>query len=134
MHIQEWVQTSLLDTGIDEASRLFILQFDGNHCSRRFMYTPTPNPTIPAVQMYYVYILKSQKDGKLYTGSTNNLQKRLLEHNTGKSFATKSRLPLELVYYEAYKSESDARKREANLKLRSRALAQLKKRATQSLE
>mgnify|MGYP001562476530 CR=1 FL=1 len=124
---------TLLTGENDTADSRVILPTDGNHYSRRFMYTPTPNPTIPPVQMYYVYILKSKKDGKLYTGSTNNLRRRLIEHYTGKSFATKSRLPLELVYYEAYKSEVDARKREANLKLRSRAFTQLKKRTAQSL-
>ena len=84
--------------------------------------------------MFYVYILKSLKDNNLYTGSTNNLEKRLKEHNEGKVFSTKPRLPFEIIYYEAYKSESDARKRERNLKLRSRALAQLRKRIEESLK
>ncbi|OGY43021.1 MAG: hypothetical protein A2729_05660 [Candidatus Buchananbacteria bacterium RIFCSPHIGHO2_01_FULL_39_14] len=44
--------------------------------------------------MYYVYILKSQKDGKLYIGYTNNLKVRLEKHNQGKSFSTKRRGPL----------------------------------------
>jgi len=78
--------------------------------------------------MFYSYILKSKKDNNLYIGSTNNLRKRLKEHNDGKVLSTKSRIPIELVYYEAYKSERDARKRESNLKLRSKAFAQLKKR------
>lgn len=82
---------------------------------------------------YYVYLLKSKKDEKLYTGSTNDLRRRLQEHNEGKVFATKSRRSFELIYYEAYKSERDARKREANLKLRSRALIQLKKRIVNTL-
>jgi len=42
-------------------------------------------------------------------------------------------VPFEIVYYEAYKIESDARKREHNLKLRSRVFAQLKKRTEKSL-
>ena len=58
--------------------------------------------------MFYVYILKSKKDGLLYTGSTNNLKKRFLEHNAGKVTSSKSRIPFELIYYEAYKAESDA--------------------------
>ena len=82
--------------------------------------------------MNYTYILKSKKDSQLYLGSTTDLKKRFKEHNDGKVFSTKSRRPLELVYYEAYKSEHDARKREASLKLRSRAFAQLKKRITHS--
>ncbi len=61
---------------------------------------------------YYVYILRSDKDGKLYIGFTNKLSKRLSRHRSGKVFSTSWRLPLELVYYEAYLSESDARKRE----------------------
>jgi len=84
--------------------------------------------------MFYLYVLKSKKDGNLYIGSTNDLRKRLAEHNTGKVFSTKSRTPFELIYYEAYKSESDARSREANLKLRSRAFTQLKKRIKNSLQ
>ena len=84
--------------------------------------------------MNYMYILKSKKDSQLYLGSTIDLKKRFKEHNDGKVFSTKSRRPLELVYYEAYKSEGDARKREASLKLRSRAFAQLRKRITDSVK
>jgi putative endonuclease len=85
-------------------------------------------------RMYYVYILKSLKDHMLYIGSTNNLEKRFKDHNKGKVFSTKSRIPFEIIYHEAYKAESDARKREQNLKLRSRAHAQLKKRIKESLK
>jgi len=84
--------------------------------------------------MYSLYILKSLKDNNLYIGSTNNLKRRLLEHNQGKVFSTKSRIPFKLVYCELYKSESDARKREHNLKLNGRALGQLKKRIMKSIE
>lgn len=84
--------------------------------------------------MNYTYILKSKKDSQLYLGSTTDLKKRFKEHNDGKVFSTKSRKPFELVYYEAYKSESDARKREASLKLRSRAFTQLKKRIIESIK
>ena len=83
--------------------------------------------------MFFVYILKSKKDRNLYTGSTNDLKKRFMQHNNGLVFSTKSRRPLELIYYESYKSEIDARKREKNLKLRSRGLVQLKKRITNCL-
>lgn len=51
--------------------------------------------------MYYVYVLKSKVDGELYIGSTKNLKKRFVEHNTKKVFSTKNRTPLELIYYEA---------------------------------
>lgn len=82
--------------------------------------------------MFYVYLLKSQKDNKLYIGSTNNLKRRFEEHNKGFVQSTKSRLPLDLIYFEAYKSESEARKREQNLKLRSNAYKQLKLRIKDS--
>ena len=83
--------------------------------------------------MFYMYVLKSRKDLQLYVGSTNDLRRRFKEHNSGKVFSTKSRQPFELVYHEAYKSEHDARNREKNLKLRSRAFTQLKKRIEGSL-
>jgi putative endonuclease len=84
--------------------------------------------------MFYVYILKSLKDNNSYIGSTTDLERRLKEHHEGKCFSTKNRVPFEIIYYEAYKAESDARKRERNLKLRSRAHAQLKKRIEASLK
>lgn len=67
--------------------------------------------------MYLVYILKCN-DGSLYIGSTNNLQKRLHEHNHLKSGAhyTKIRRPVEIVYTEDVGDISSARKREASLK------------------
>jgi putative endonuclease len=83
---------------------------------------------------FYLYILKSKKDKNLYIGSTKDLKKRFEEHNKSKVFSTKSRIPFELIYYEAYKSEKDARKRESNLKLRSRTFTQLKKRIQESIK
>jgi len=65
---------------------------------------------------YYTYILKSKKDNKLYTGFTNDLRKRLLQHNTGKSLYTKGRGPFEIIYYEACLLEEKARSRELFLK------------------
>lgn len=83
--------------------------------------------------MFYVYILKSKKDGKLYIGSTNDLRRRFKEHNDGKVHSTKSRAPFELRYYEAYFSEEDARRREHSLKKDGNALAQLKRRITKRI-
>jgi len=83
--------------------------------------------------MFYVYLLQSRKDLKFYVGSTNDLRKRFKEHSEGKVFSTGTRRPLDLIYYEAYKEESDARKREKSLKYRGRARAQLLKRVTDSL-
>jgi putative endonuclease len=84
--------------------------------------------------MFYVYVLKSQIDGNLYYGSTNDLRRRLSEHNSGQSKSTKMRKPFELRYYEAYFNEKDAKNREWSLKKDGRALAQLKKRLLGSLQ
>jgi putative endonuclease len=65
---------------------------------------------------YYTYIIKSKKDNKLYTGFTNDLRKRLLQHNQGKSTYTKGRGPFEVIYYEACLLEEKARSRELYLK------------------
>lgn len=66
--------------------------------------------------MYFVYVLKSQKDGELYTGFTSNLERRLLEHNQGLEISTKSRIPFELIYYEWCIDKKDAIRREKYLK------------------
>jgi putative endonuclease len=66
--------------------------------------------------MYYVYVLLSQKDSKFYIGFTNNLKRRMKEHNSGKNISTKSRQPLRLIYYEAHLSEIDAERREGYFK------------------
>ena len=65
---------------------------------------------------YYVYLLKSLKDGNYYIGQTNNIQKRLKEHNNGKVRSTKNRVPFILVGYEIYKTRNEARWREYELK------------------
>jgi putative endonuclease len=78
--------------------------------------------------MYYVYLLKSEKNNRIYIGSTNNLKKRIKEHNKGKVFSTKYYLPWRLIYYEAYDKESLARLREKRLKYNGNALRELKKR------
>lgn len=84
--------------------------------------------------MFYVYVLKSLKDDNIYFGSTNDLRRRLSDHNTGKVPSTKARYPFELRYYEAYFTEKEARHREASLKKDGRALVQLKKRIADSLQ
>ncbi|RJO65365.1 MAG: GIY-YIG nuclease family protein [Candidatus Omnitrophota bacterium] len=66
--------------------------------------------------MYFVYVLLSKKDGLFYTGFTNNLIRRVLEHNQGLQVSTKYRLPVELVYYEWCLDKSDAIDREKYLK------------------
>ena len=73
------------------------------------------------MRMYYVYMLKCA-DGSLYTGYTNDLQKRVDVHNSGRGAKyTKSRLPVRLVYSEEYQSKSSALKREAEIKKLTRA-------------
>jgi putative endonuclease len=84
--------------------------------------------------MFYLYIIKSKIDGKLYIGSTNNLRRRLSEHNSGKVTSTKPRRPFELRYYEAFYKEVDARKREDSMKKVWKALGQLKRRISESLQ
>ncbi len=61
---------------------------------------------------YYTYILKSKKDGNIYTGYTQDLRKRLNQHNKGLSTYTKGRGPFILIYYEACLLEDKARSRE----------------------
>lgn len=84
--------------------------------------------------MFFVYILKSEKDKKLYIGYTNDLRKRFREHNLGLVKSTNLRRPFRLVYYEAYASQQDATKREHNLKLRAKVLRQLEDRIDLSLK
>ena len=66
--------------------------------------------------MFYTYVLKSKKDRELYIGWSNDLKERVLEHNKGLVDATKYRLPMELVYYEACLNEKSAIAREKQLK------------------
>lgn len=84
--------------------------------------------------MFYMYVLKSKKDNNLYIGSTNDLKRRFAQHNKGEVFATKSRIPFALIYYEAYKNEIDARGREHQLKQRGNTRYHLIKRIKNSLE
>ena len=70
---------------------------------------------------YFVYILEC-KDGSLYTGSTNDIEKRVRTHNTAKTGAkyTKARRPVKLVHSESFETKSEALKREAVIKKLSR--------------
>lgn len=64
----------------------------------------------------YVYILKSEKDGLLYTGCTQDLNERLHKHNSDHVVSTRSRRPLKIIYYEFCLNERDAYRREKYLK------------------
>ena len=66
--------------------------------------------------MFYIYVLLSEKDNRFYTGFTNDLKRRIAEHNTGKVQSTAYRHPLKLVYYESCLNREDALHREKYLK------------------
>ena len=66
--------------------------------------------------MFYVYVLKSSKNGRLYTGSTNDLKRRLIEHNGQQSKYTKYTAPFDLIYKEKHLTKAEAYKRELFLK------------------
>ena len=71
--------------------------------------------------MNYTYILKCNDD-TLYTGWTNNLEKRIKDHNDGKGAKyTKNRRPVELVYHEEFETKEEAMKREYAIKQLTRA-------------
>lgn len=77
--------------------------------------------------MWYVYILRSEKDGQLYVGSTNDLERRLQAHRRGQCESTKFRRPLELEAYVAVRHEATARNLEKYFKTGS-GIATLRKR------
>jgi putative endonuclease len=64
----------------------------------------------------YVYVLRSQRDGRFYVGFTADLRRRLAQHNAGQVTSTSARTPLELIYYEACRCQQDATRREKYLK------------------
>jgi putative endonuclease len=66
--------------------------------------------------MYYVYVLYSKKDGKLYTGYTKDLELRFEQHQKGRVDSTKNRRPLKIIYHESSLVQADALKREKYLK------------------
>lgn len=69
-----------------------------------------------ACAMYYVYIIRSSKSGKVYTGWTNDLRKRLKSHNSGENRATKSGAPWKVIFYSAFNTEKLAKDFERYLK------------------
>ncbi len=91
--------------------------------------------------MHYTYVLRSDYDGRFYTGYTGDLRQRLREHHRGQVRWTASRQPVQLVYYEACLSREDALRRERFLKsgkgkryLRSRLVAFLSSLSRNKLE
>ncbi|MBB5332473.1 GIY-YIG nuclease family protein [Chryseobacterium koreense] len=65
---------------------------------------------------FYVYVIKSQLNGHLYKGQTENLEKRLSEHNAGRNRSTRPFLPWELVYFEKFETREEAVLREKYFK------------------
>jgi predicted GIY-YIG superfamily endonuclease len=66
--------------------------------------------------MHFVYVIQSSKNGACYTGETENLERRLIEHNSGKRRFTSGRGPWTIVHIERYESSFEARRRERFLK------------------
>lgn len=68
------------------------------------------------MKWFYTYVLISEIDQSLYIGYTDNLNRRLNEHNSGRSFTTKKKMPWAIIYYESCLSKEDAIAREKYLK------------------
>ncbi len=91
--------------------------FDATPWRVRIEANCPPKADLPwaGTTMYYVYVLQN-KEGRLYRGSSADLKKRLLNHNSGKVRSTKKGRPWKLIYYEAFISKTTARKEELFLK------------------
>ncbi len=66
--------------------------------------------------MYIVYSLKSKKDGRIYVGITGDLEKRIVEHNAGKTKSTKGFRPWEVLYVQNVETRIEARQLEKKWK------------------
>jgi len=75
-----------------------------------------PRSFVPYPDVHYVYVLRSAKDGNLYTGYTTDLRQRLTDHTAGRASCTRDRRPFQLIYYKAYLLAKDAKARELFLK------------------
>jgi putative endonuclease len=64
--------------------------------------------TAEGSSMHTVYVLRSEKDGNLYIGCTEDIQERLQQHNAGRARSTKSRIPFVLIYTEEYRDKYEA--------------------------
>ncbi len=68
------------------------------------------------MKFFYVYILRSLNSDFIYIGYTDNLKRRFKEHNSKLNISTKHYAPFEIIHYEAYRNEKDAKRREEYLK------------------
>lgn len=75
-----------------------------------------PRAEVAKKVMYFVYIIKSLKTGKLYKGYTQDLKNRIREHNSGTVASTKSGVSWRLIYYEVFLNKTDALREELFLK------------------
>ncbi|HXV26557.1 MAG TPA: GIY-YIG nuclease family protein [Candidatus Paceibacterota bacterium] len=83
--------------------------------------------------MRYVYVLRSVKSKTLYVGSTDNVARRIREHNEGFSKFTRRHVPWQCVYLEGYAAPEDAYERESQLKRFQNSFTQLKRRLRHTL-
>ncbi|GAB4022205.1 GIY-YIG nuclease family protein [Spirosoma koreense] len=72
--------------------------------------------SIETEAVYVVYAIQSEVDGRIYIGMTNNLARRVQEHNSGKNRSTRFYKPWKLIYTEQVSTRAEARKRELYLK------------------
>ena len=82
--------------------------------------------------MFHVYVLRNG-EGRFYVGQTDDLERRIAEHNTSTAFSTRNRGPWQLVHYEEFASRADALKRQRQLKS-GRKSQELKRNLAQSPE
>ena len=68
------------------------------------------------MKTYYTYVLKSDVDERLYKGHTDDLKKRLIQHNSGKTKSTKGYTPWQLVYFETFRTREESILREKYFK------------------
>ena len=66
--------------------------------------------------MFFVYVIRSEKDGRFYVGMTKNVEQRLEQHNKGMTFSTKGYRPWKLFFFETFQTRVEARNREKYLK------------------
>ncbi len=65
---------------------------------------------------YFVYVLRSESTDSSYVGHTSNIEKRMIEHNSGKSLSTRGKRPWRVVYMEEFDTRSEAASREKYFK------------------
>ena len=76
--------------------------------------------------IYFVYVIQSEINKCLYIGSTDDIERRLLEHNSGKTRSTKPFVPYRLIYSEVYENKKEAIQRERQIKRSGKVRKELK--------